>query len=158
VYLLANLPGQREKAFELALEMAIEAKRSRQSVAMSNTAVTLLNAAERAKPAERDARLIDLALPLLRDDSPVDLRDKPEPAATEHRIGALRLVGYAYHLRGEPARAAGSIREAMELVRGLKPPAGADEAAFARTSAERLKDLENCLKDYEAVRAVEKRR
>ena len=72
---------------------------------MTNTAVSLLNAAERAKPTDRDTRLIDLALPLLRDEAPADLQGKPEAVVSDNRIGNLRLIGYAYHLRGDPKRA-----------------------------------------------------
>ena len=158
VYSLANLPGQREKAFELATEWAIEAKRSGRSTLMTNTGVSLLNAAERAKPSERDTRLIDLALPLLRDEAPTDLQGKPESAVSENRIVNLRLVGYAYHLRGDPKRAAGAIRDAMAMVRTLKLPPAADEAAFAERTAQRLKDLESILKEYETVDPVIPRR
>jgi len=152
VYLLANLPGHKEKAFDLALDMAIEAKRNARSTMMTNTAVTLLNAAERAKLAERDTRLIDLALPLLTDESPVDLRDKPESTLADYRIGNLRLVGYAHHLRGESKRAAAAIREAMHQIRSLKPLPGADEVDFSKRTTLRLKDLEAALEEYESAR------
>jgi hypothetical protein len=49
LYLLANLPGQHDKALELATEMAVEAKMTGRSVSMTNTAMSLLNAAEAAK-------------------------------------------------------------------------------------------------------------
>jgi thiol-disulfide isomerase/thioredoxin len=149
VYLLANLPGQREKAFELAAEMAIAARMSGRSTALTNTGVSLLNAAERAKPTERDTRLIDLALPLLRVETPADLNDKPESVVADHRIASLRLVGYAYHLRGDPKRATAAIREAMAMVRALKMPSGADATAFEARTAQRVKDLESILKEYE---------
>ena len=47
--------------------------------------------------------------------------------------------------------AAGShraIRDAMVLVRDLKPPAGADEGQFAETIKHRLRDLEAILEEY----------
>ena len=148
VFVLANLPGRRDDAFKLATEMAIEAKMSGRSATMSNTAVALLNAAERADPKARDKRLIDLAVPLLRDPLPEDLRSKPERDLQEHLIGAARLVGYAYHLRGDPTRAAAAIRDAMEMVGKLKPPEGTSADQFAENTKQRLKDLEAILKEY----------
>jgi hypothetical protein len=138
----------RDEAFRLATELAIEAKMTRRSATMTNAAVNLLNAAEAAKPAARDKRLIDLALPLLRDSMPADLVNQPEHVLRDYEIGSLRLTGYAYHLRGDPARAAAAVREAMEMVKALKPPAGADEKQFAERARQRLRDLEANLKEY----------
>jgi tetratricopeptide (TPR) repeat protein len=151
LYLLANLPGRRETAFELGTEMAIEAKVTGRSGAMTNAALSLLNAAERAKPASRDTRLIDLALPLLRQELPADLLNTPDPVLKQYQAECRQFVGYAYHLRGEPKRATESIREAIVMTRALKPPPGADPTAFAERIAMRLKDLEASLAEYEAA-------
>jgi hypothetical protein len=138
LYLLANLPGRREEAFRLATEEAVEAKISRNSFAMMATASTLLNAADGAAPGTRDKRLINLGMALLCD-----------PSLGGDPIDKEQLVGWAYHLRGDATRATAAIRKALEMVRGLKPPAGADEAAqFAKNTEERLRLLEATLKDY----------
>ena len=157
IYVLANLPGQRDKAFELATEMAIKAKETGQSSAMTRAALFLLNAADGAKPADRDTRLIDLGLALLRDDFPRDLRNQPAHVLDDYRIKSLQYIGYAYHLRGDPKRAASSLREAIAKVRALKPPPGIDAAVFAERSADRLKSLESSLKEYEGGPPAEKR-
>jgi hypothetical protein len=142
------VPGKKDEAFKMATEMAVEAKMSKRSTTMTNIAVTLLNAAEATKPADRDKRLIDLAFPLLYDTLPTDLIDKPEHVIRDYEISTQRLVGYAFHLRGDPARATAAIREAMAKVKALKPPVGADEKQFAERSQQRVKDLEATLKEY----------
>jgi len=149
IYLLANLPGQRDKAFDLAMELAIKAKAMGQSSVMTRVALSLLNAAERAKPTDRDTRLIDLGLALLHDESPLDLRSKPDHVREEYQIARLQFTGYAYHLRGDSNRAAGSIRDAIAQVRALKPATGVDATAFESQAAERIKRLEESLKEYE---------
>jgi hypothetical protein len=148
-YLLANLPGRREEAFRLATDLAVESKVSRDCVAMNSTAATLLNAVEREAPGDRDKRLINLALALVRDPSHRDLDAKPDLFRfLDCRVGAQRLLGFAYHLRGDATRATGAIREAIALVRGLKPPAGTTEKEFAESTKEQLTDLEADLKKY----------
>jgi hypothetical protein len=65
------------------------------------------------------------------------------------QIDKEELLGWAYHLRGDATRATGAIRKALVLLRGLKPPAGADEAAsFAENTKQRLRCLEATLKEY----------
>jgi hypothetical protein len=147
VVLLADLPGKREEAFKLATELAIEAKMSGREFVMGGTAKVLLATAERT----RDKRFIDLALPLLcgpsREDP--DLRGKPDPAAfQDFRIIALRRQGYAYHMRGDTARATASIREAMSLIRDQKPPPDADPKKFAEDVRRRLEAFQTILKEY----------
>jgi hypothetical protein len=136
--LLAGLPNRREELFQRATEEAVAAKMSGNSSAMIATAAVLLNAADGAAPGTQDKRLVNLAVALLRDPSlGGDLIDKEE------------LLGCAYHLRGDATRATGAIRKALAMVRGLKPPAGADEAAqFAENTKQRLRSLEESLKKY----------
>ena len=112
----------------------MEAKLSEKAEEMSNTAGTLLNAAERATPATRDMRLVNLALALLRDPAPGDdlVRD----------IVRQRFIGFAYHLRGDATHATAAIREALVMIRKVKP-AGAD-------TKQRLSELEAALKEYSA--------
>jgi hypothetical protein len=157
VYLLANLPGQREKAFELAIEMAVEAKMAGRSAALTNTAMSLLNAAERAKPADRDTRLIDLALPLLHANMPADMAARPDSVLRDYQIDCLRNVAYAYHLRGEHQRAVRSLEEAITMLRALKPPAGADPGAFAERIDSRIKTLEKQRNEYEPAASAPKK-
>jgi hypothetical protein len=139
--LLAGLPGRREEVFRLATEEAVAAKISTNSFAMIGTASTLLNAAEGAVPGNRDRRLIDLAMALLRD-----------PSLGGDQIDKEQLLGWGYHLRGDATHATGAIRKALAMVRSLKPPAGADEAAqFAENTMRRLQYLEESLKKYSGV-------
>ncbi len=146
VFLLANLPGKREEAFQLATELAIEAKMSGRDMGMGNTAKMLLSTAERTD----DKRFIDLALPLLCDPSPTDpdLRGRPEHVLQGHRIATLRLRGYAYHLRGDTARATASVREAMAMIRDQRPPPGADAKKFAEDLRRRLEAFQAILGEY----------
>jgi hypothetical protein len=148
VYLLANLPDRAEEAFGLATELAIEAKADGRSVTMTNTAASLLNAAERSAPGKRDSRLIDLALPLLLDEVPVDLRGKPADSIRDRRAHALRLTGLAYHLRGDQDKAMASIREAIDTLNAIKPPAGGDEARFTDAIRQRRVAYEAVLAEY----------
>jgi len=150
VYLLANLPGKREEAFKLATELAIEAKMSGRWAAMANGARALLSAAEGAEAGVRDKRLIDLALPLICDPSPADpdLRHQSEDSLRNLQIVNLRTRGRAYHLRGDTARATGSIREAIEMIRALKPPPNADEKKFAEDVKQRLEQFQAILREY----------
>jgi thiol-disulfide isomerase/thioredoxin len=145
MYLLANLPGKREDAIALAIDLAIEAKLSGRSIRICNTAGSLLNAAERAPPKDRDQRLIDVAMVLLRDSDPLDLRGKPDQAIRSHRAWTLQLLGRAYHLRGDNARAVASIQDAIAIVAAQKPAPGEDEKEFAETMEEWLADLNRIL-------------
>jgi hypothetical protein len=79
------------------------------------------------------SRLINLALVLIRDPLRGDQIDKQQ------------LLGFAHHLRGDAARATGAIRDALAIVRDLKPPAGADAAQFAESTKQRLTILEAAL-------------
>jgi hypothetical protein len=136
--LLAGLPDRREEVFRLATEEAVAAKVSGNSFAVIGTASTLLNAADGAAPGTRDKRLINLAVALLRD-----------PSLGGDQIDKEELLGWAYHLRGDATGATGAIRKALTMVRGLKPPAGADEAAsFAENTRQRLRRLEATLEEY----------
>ncbi len=161
-YLLANLPGKREEAFQLATELAVEAKMSGQDRVMLNTAKSLLAAAEDAKPEVRDTRLIDLALPLLGEATPFDpeWRGRNENDRRDYRILTLRFQGRAYHLRGDAARATNSIRDAMVMIRDLKPPPGADAKKFATDTRRRLEYFQTILKKYseEATSSPKERR
>ncbi len=144
VFLLANLPGKREEAFKLATELAIEAKMSGREFVMVGTAKVLLSTAERT----RDTRFIDLALPLLGDPShDPDLRGRPDELQ-DARISVLRLQGWAYHLRGDKSRATGSIRDAIAMIRDLKPPPDADAKKFAEDVRRRLEAFQTILKEY----------
>jgi tetratricopeptide (TPR) repeat protein len=148
IYLLANIPGKREEAFRAATELAIDVKVSGRSTDASNTAVTLLDAVAAQAPGSRDRRLVDLALALLRDLDPEDLRGKPGDALRDYQIDRLRLVGQAFHLRGDSARACAAIREALAKVRDLKAATGKNEARFAQGNAGRLCELQAALKEY----------
>jgi hypothetical protein len=148
LHLLLTLPGRLEEGFRLANEEAVQAKMSQSSMAMISVAAQLLNAAEATAPGRRDQRLINLALVLIRDPSHSDLRGQPEHFYWDCYVGSQHLLGWAYHLRGDAARATEAIRDAIALVRGLKPPAGADEKQFAETAKQQLKDLEATLKEY----------
>jgi hypothetical protein len=150
VYLLANLPGKREEAFQLATELAVEAKMSGRFSDMCNGAKSLLNAAAQAEPGVRDKRLVDLALPLLCDPSPADpdLRGRPEHVLQDYRIATLRHRGWAYHLRGDTTRATTAIRDAMAMLRDQKPPPGADAKKFAEDVKRRLETFQAILREY----------
>jgi hypothetical protein len=150
VVLLANLPGRREEAFRLATELAVEAKMSGRYFVRVNTAKGLLGTASFFEPGARDTRLIDLALPLLCDPSSrdLDLRHKPDDVLRDYQMTTLRFRGYAYHLRGNTARATGTIRDAIAIIRDLKPPSGADVKTFADKVQRQLQDLQGLLKEY----------
>jgi hypothetical protein len=51
---LANVPGRSEEAFQLATELAVEAKMDERRGSTFNTVQTLLGATERQKPDARD--------------------------------------------------------------------------------------------------------
>jgi len=149
-YVLADWPGKREEAFKLATELAVEAKMSGRFAVMGTTVKVLLNTAERAELGVRDKRLIDLALPLLCGPYPgdPDVRHASEHGLKEIEIFNLRFRGWAYHLRGDTTRATGSIREAIELIRDLKPPPNADEKKFAEDVRQRLEQFQAILREY----------
>jgi hypothetical protein len=149
VYLLANLPGKREQAVDLATDWAITAALSGQSARIANTAAGLLNAAERAGPKDRDQRLVDLAVTLQRDTAPRDLDGRPENVVRSHRVGTLRRLAWAYHLRGDHARAVAHVREAIAEAEKRRPAPGEDEKTVAEEVKRSVASLKEVLAEYE---------
>jgi hypothetical protein len=87
-------------------------------------------------------------LALLHDPAAGSPTDKQRDVGYDHQICKQHLLGYAYHLRGDANRATDAIREALAMVRGFKPPTGADERQFAEDIKEWIKILETALRQY----------
>jgi thiol-disulfide isomerase/thioredoxin len=149
VYLLANLPGRREEAVELATDLAIAAALAGRGTLLTNTAANLLNAAERAGPKERDQRLVDLAITLLRDHEPSDLKGRPDNIVWSHKVATLRVLAWAYYLRGDRVRAIAHVRDAIAEAERRRPAAGEDEKAVAEAVKRRVAQLKEVLAEYE---------
>jgi hypothetical protein len=147
LHLLVVLPDHREAAFKLATEMAIEAKATGKSKAMTGMAITLLNAAEATAADKRDTRLLDLTAPLLVE-TPPDLLAKPAEQRRDYDSFRQQLLGWGYHLRGDSKRATAAVGEAIEAVKGWTVPEGRDAKEFDALKARRVADLEAKLKEY----------
>jgi thiol-disulfide isomerase/thioredoxin len=149
LYLLANLPGKREQAVEWASDLAIRAVLSERSVRVSNTAAGLLNAADRGALKDRDQRLVDLAITLLRDSDPRDLKGRPDNVILSHKVGTLRQLAWAYHLRGDHVRAVAHVRDAIAEAQKRRPAFGEDEKAVTAEVARTVAGLKQVLTEYE---------
>lgn len=151
LYLLIVLPDRKEEAFKMACEMAVEAKAKDRSTDMTSLAVTFLNATETVLADKRDTRLLDLAIPLLNEEMPLDLRaDTPQAKRQFAGYAFFRheQLARAYSLRGDKKQAAAAAQEAIELAKGMKPADGQDEKQFADNLKRRVDDLEAKLKEY----------
>jgi thiol-disulfide isomerase/thioredoxin len=148
MYLLANLPGRMEEAEAFAANLAIEARLSGRWVEVANSAVGLLNAAERPMPAERNQRLVDLAVVLLTGPEPDDLRAKPAGEAQMARASLLGSLARAHHLRGDHRKAVVAIQDALVLTEKLKPDPGVDEKEFAAEQKQMTDYFRECLAEY----------
>ena len=149
MYLLANLPGAEEQAVMLATELAIEARLSERWVNVHNTAKALLNAAARKGPLDRDQRLVDLAIALLRGRDPKDLRRSSVGEVSRLRTYTLGSLAWAYHLRGDQPRAVATIREALAMSEQWKLHPEEDENDFAEEQRETVNYFRECLGRYE---------
>ncbi len=128
---LAAMPGRRDEAFGSATELAIEVAAGGRQRDMVQVAIVFQNAAERAP---HDRRLLDLSLPLLRDEYDRD-PDWQRQSADEKlfaRAITIKFRARAHTLRGDAEAARECFRQGVELL----------EAAPAGDTGDRRKLLE----------------
>ncbi len=157
VYVLANLSGRRDEAVEAATDLAITAALTDRGMQIINAASTLLNAAEPAGPKDRDQRLVDLAIALLRDPEPADVRGQTGVVAYSYRVNRCHMLGWAYHLRGDRARAVAHIRQAIAEAEKRRPAAGEDAGAVAEKVKRRVAGLKESLAEYDQPTGPDRR-
>ena len=140
-YILAKQPATKDAAVEFGLELALEAKLRWKEFRCTDVAGTLINAADDDDPKKRDARLLDLAIALLRDaDENLRLyaRGRSPAFLTSERVSIRWNLARAYDLRGDPAAAVRATEDAVKLLKESQPDTGQDPDAFAKERDARL--------------------
>ena len=149
LYLLALDPNAKDVAADYAVELAVTAKAARSAGETIRTAQAILNAAEGPGPKDRDPRLTDLGLALLRDVDEFPDRATDLAGVTRFdRAFARELAALAHDARGDRAAAAKEIETAIAILKEGKPGPADDPKAFADRTAAAVARLAGDLARY----------
>ena len=109
LFVLGLIPGRREEAFSLALELAVDA-RSKGNPTVDAAANYMMNHYEKCFPESRDQRMIHLALALLGN---ATVPGEESTQSLSLRASHFQALSRAYRLRGDRASTVTALRQAV---------------------------------------------
>lgn len=113
-----TLPGSRERSYQHALSLAVEAIGERNPHNYVSACTSMLSHCEFALPDNRDARLADLALVVLLDEAAVENhRELTEDGELDYQVKRLAAIANAHRLRGDLPRALEELERAIAISR-----------------------------------------
>ncbi len=115
LFVLGLIPGQREEAFSLALELAVIA-RSKGCLTSDAAANSMMYYYERCLPENRDERMLDLALALL---GSTTVPAEESVGSLSDRSRHFQALSRAYDLRGDRASRIAALRQAITAAEKL---------------------------------------
>ncbi|QJW94049.1 hypothetical protein [Frigoriglobus tundricola] len=117
-------------------------------------AACLINAAGTPDPADRDPRLLDLAVAILQDLEeclPVWTRGRSKEQIQGYRVSTNWTLARAHHLRTNHRAAVRHMGEAMRLLKGSQPAAWEDAEEFKKQREKTLARFASDLARYKTA-------
>ncbi|MGC4043608.1 MAG: TlpA disulfide reductase family protein [Armatimonas sp.] len=109
-----KLPQSRERAYQQALSLAVEAVNQRNPNYYVDATEAMLSHFESALPENKDRRLVDLALAvLLNESAPTNHIKLDADAEASYQVNRLAAIASAYHMRGEGPAAVSILERAI---------------------------------------------